>query len=109
MSQVKHDLEKVAQELGDALIGQFNTIVEDGMADLDGPVREIAARMAVAARRQDQALMEACRDQLALVIQEREIQLKAGASGVMDFLIERGITLLVNGAIAGLAGLRVTP
>lgn len=109
MSQVKHDLEKVAQELGDALIDQFNGVIEGGIADLDGPVRAIAARMAVAARRKDQGLMEACRDQLALVFQEREIQVKAGAGSILDFLVERGVTLLVNGAIAGLSGLRVTP
>lgn len=109
MSQVKHDMEAVAKELGDALIDQFNGIVESGMQDLDGPVREIAARMAVAARRKDQGLMDTCRDQLALVLQERQIQVKASAGGVMDFIVERGVTMLVNGAIAGLAGLRVTP
>lgn len=109
MSQVKHDMEAVAKELGDALIDQFNSIVESGMKDLDGPVREIATRMAIAARLKNQYLMDACRDQLALVLQERQIQVKASAGGVMDFIVQRGVTLLINGAIAGLAGLRVTP
>lgn len=109
MSQVKHDLETVARELGDALLDQLDSIVEEGMEDLDGPVRRISERMAEAARRGNQELMEACRDQLLLVVQEHEIRFKAGTEGILDFLIERGITLLINGAIAGLAGLRVTP
>ncbi len=109
MSQIQHDLEAVARELGDALLDQFNGVIEGGIEDLEGPVREIASRMAVAARRKNQDLMDACRDQLALVVQEKEIQVKAAKSGVMDFILERGVTLLVNGAIAGLSGLRVTP
>ena len=109
MSQVKHDLDAVARELGDALIGQFNTILEDGIGDLEGPVRQISVNMAAAARRADQGLMDACRDQLALLVDENEIRAKASSGAVVDFLVERGVTLLVNGAIGGLAGLRVTP
>lgn len=110
MSQIKHDLDAVAKEMGNALIGQFNDILDKGIGDLEGPIRAISMRMALAARHQNPELVQACKDQLALILQEHEVELKATAGGgVLDFIVNNGVTLLVNGAVAGLTGLRVTP
>jgi len=79
----------------------------DGTAEnLDGPVREIASRLTLAARRNRMDLVDACKDQLALIVLEKELRLRSDADDFMDTLISVGINALINGAVGALASTR---
>jgi len=81
-------------------------IIDGSVEDLDGPVREIAARLTMAARRGRLDLVQACQDQLLLIVLEKELRLRSEADGFLDTMLNVGINALVNGAIGALASAR---
>lgn len=85
------------------LVGE---LIEDTIEDLDGPIREISARLAMAARRKRHDLVAASKDQLAIIVLEKRLRLEQEGSGLWETMLNMGIDLLVNGAIGGLGSLR---
>ena len=98
------------KSLGAALEGGvkelLNELIDGSIKDLNGPIREIAARLTLAAKRKRKDLVDECRDQLALIILEKELRLKAGAGDLWEKMLGIGLNALVNGAIGGLGVLR---
>ncbi len=96
--------------LGSALEGGLkellSELIDGSIKDLDGPIREIAARLTLAAKRKRKDLVDECRDQLALIIIEKELRLKAGAGELWEMVLGVGLNALVNGAIGGLGALK---
>jgi len=94
------------QPLFDAMESGVRSILDqliDGtVEDLDGPIRDIASRLTLAARRNRMDLVEACQDQLKVIVIEKELVLKSGTSGFFDTVISVGINALINGAIGAL-------
>ncbi len=95
----------VRDELERAIRAQLDDLLVASTAQLDGPIRQAAGRLAVAARRGRRDLVDECRDQLELAIVERKIHARAGMERVLDFVLERGLGMLFDGATAGLLGL----
>lgn len=104
---IKQDMAGLADALGGGIKELLGELIEGSLKDLDGPVREIAPRLALAVKRKRQDLVDECRDQLALIILENELRLKAGASEFWEKLLGLGLNALVNGAIGGLGALKV--
>lgn len=109
MPTLKQDLEAVAAGLEGGLKTLLGQLIEGTISDLDGPIRETSMRLAVAAKRKRQDLVDASKDQLALLLMENEHRLRAEAGGFLDFALTAGLQLLFDGAVAGLSGLRVAP
>lgn len=81
------------------ILGQ---VIDGTISDLDGPVRDIAARLTMAARRNRPDLVQACQDQLLLLVLEKEMRLRSSSNGFLDSMLNVGINALVNGAMAAL-------
>ena len=96
-------LDGMEQGLKDIL----NEVIDGTYEDLDGPVRDIAARMTMAARRNRMDLVQACKDQLLLIVLEKELRLRSESSGFLDTIISVGVNALINGALGALASQRV--
>ena len=84
----------------------LNEILDEGVSDLEGPIREISQRLTVAARRNRPDLVAMCKDQLALVVLERELQVRQGLGSFWEGLLATGIDILISGAVGGLGSLR---
>jgi len=84
----------------------LNELIDGSIEDLDGPIRLIAQRMAMAARRQRMDLVEASKDQLALIVLEKELRLRSEADGWFETILGIGINALISGAIGGLGRAR---
>ena len=93
-------------ELESGLKGLLNELIDGSIEDLDGPIRLIAERMAMAARRQRMDLVEMCKDQLALIVLEKELRLRSEADGWFETILGIGINALISGAIGGLGRAR---
>lgn len=97
--------------LGDALAGEVRNIlgslIEGSIKDLDGPIREISARLAMAAKRKRPDLVEACKDQLSMIVIEKELEVRSGVGDAFDSILNLGLNALVNGAIGGLGAIKV--
>lgn len=81
----------------------LNELIDGTVSDLDGPVREISARLTMAARRNRPDLVQACKDQLLLIVLEKELTLRSTADGWLDTVLNVGINALINGAVGALA------
>ena len=81
----------------------LSEVIDGTISDLDGPVREISARLTMAARRGRMDLVQASKDQLLLIILEKELRLKSSSSGFLDTIINVGVNALISGAIGALA------
>lgn len=81
-------------------------LIDGTVKDLDGPIRDISARLAMAARRNRPDLVVACKDQLQLIVLEKQLALGVSGEGGMDTLINVGVNALINGAIGALASKR---
>jgi len=84
----------------------LDQMIDGTVEDLDGPVRDIASRLTLAARRGRMDLVAASKDQLALIVMEKELRLRSEADGFMDTIINVGINALINGALGALASAR---
>jgi hypothetical protein len=105
----------MANEKANILIGELegglkdllNELIDGSVEDLDGPIRLIAQRMAMAARRQRMDLVEMSKDQLQLIVLEKELRIRSEFDGFWQNLLNIGINALISGAIGGLGRARV--
>lgn len=104
---IKQDMAGLATALEGGIKELLGELIDGSIKDLDGPIREIAARLALAAKRKRYDLVEESRDQLALIILEKELRLKADAFDLWEKVLGMGLNALVNGAIGGLGALKV--
>lgn len=88
-----------------ALRAELSRLLADTVDTVDGPIREASNRLVVAARRGRRDLADEARDQLALAIEERKLEARAGMSLTLDTILTRGVGLLFDGLVAGLTGL----
>ena len=98
------------QPLQDAMLAGVEQIlgqlIDGSLEDLEGPIREIANRLAMAARRRRFDLVAACKDQLMLIVLENRLSLHDAGEGLFKELLGMGVDLLVGAAIGGLGSLR---
>jgi hypothetical protein len=100
------NLNNLTSGLEQGLKGLLGQLIDGTIEDLDGPIRAIALRMSLAATAGRPDLVEESRDQLALIVREKQLRLTLGGAGLFETMLSIGINALVNGAIAGLAGLK---
>lgn len=84
----------------------LNSMIDGTIEDLDGPIREISARLTMAARRGRMDLVEMCRDQLELIVLEKRLRIEMEGTGVLDTILSVGVNALITGAIGALASRR---
>jgi len=91
----------------------LNGLIDGTIQDLDGPVRAAAARLSAVASdptldpvMREQLIAEV-RDQLAVLMLQKKIVLKAAGGGFVSGVLSVGLGALVDGAIAGLNGAKV--
>lgn len=104
---IKQDMNALTGALEGGLKELLGQLIDGSISSLDGPIRETAARLALAAKRQRADLVEECKDQLTLIILEKELRLKAGANDLWQSILGLGLNALVNGAIGGLSALKI--
>lgn len=109
MAIVKKDFSALTVGLESALRKQLDELLGSTAAQLDGPVRRAAEHLSLAAQRGRKDLVDEARDTLQVALQERKLTAKAGMQELLNGFLSRGIGLLVDGAIAGLGGLRIVP
>lgn len=109
MTIVKKDFSGLTMGLERALRAQLEQFLGSTAAQLDGPVRRAAEHLSLAAQRGRKDLVDEARDTLLVAMQERKLEAKAGSSGLLQSFITQGIGLLVDGAVAGLNGLKIIP
>jgi len=105
---IKKDWEFVTKELERGLRGVLDELIDGTITELDGTVRLTAQRMVLAAKRGQYDLVEASKDQLAMLVIEKELRLKVEGFGLFERLLSMGINALISGAVAGLGGLKAT-
>lgn len=88
-----------------ALKAELSRLLDGTVDEIDGPIREAANRLAVAARRGRRDLADEARDQLALALEERKLAARSGLESTLSVVMGRGIGLLFDGLVAGLAAL----
>lgn len=99
--------ESLVQGLEGPLRDLVREMIVSTSAELDGPIRKTAGLLAQAATAGKPELVAAARDQLMLLLLQQKIVAKAGFKAVFDRVLLTGMNLLVNGAIAGLASVKV--
>lgn len=104
---IQQDMESLTGALTGGLKELLGDMIDGSISDLDGPIRSIAARLALAATRKRYDLVDECKDQLLLIIMEKELRLKAGVGELWEQMLGMGLNALVNGAIGGLGALKV--
>lgn len=103
---VKQDWKYVADALEGGLRNLLGQLIDGTISDLDGPIRMAAARLQLAARRRHPELVEEVQDQLAMLILEKQLRLRGNSSDMLSLGLSIGLNALVDGAIAGLGGLK---
>jgi hypothetical protein len=86
-----------------ALKAELARLLDGTIDSVDGPIREAANRLVVAARRGRRDLADEARDQLALALEERRLAARVGFESTLNVVLQRGIGLLFDGLTAGLA------
>ena len=89
-----------------ALRAELSRLLAGTVDAVDGPIRDAANRLIVAARRGRRDLADECRDQLALELEARRVEAREGMESALNVVLQRGIGLLFDGLVAGLTGLR---
>jgi len=103
---IQKDMKALAGAMESGVKAILSQLIDGAITDLDGPIRDTAARLTLASRRGRQDLVDESRDQLALIIMEKERRLKVSGYDVLDTVLGIGLNALVNGAIAGLGALK---
>lgn len=88
-----------------ALRAELSRVLNGTVDAIDGPIRDAANRLVVAARRGRRDLADEARDQLALELETRRLAARAGMESTLNVILQRGIGLLFDGLTAGLAGI----
>lgn len=102
------NLSAARNSVEDALRAELARLLEGTVDQIDGPIRDAANRIVVAARRGRRDLADEARDQLALAIEERKLAARVGFESTLGIIMQRGIGLLFDGVVAGLTGLKVS-
>lgn len=84
----------------------LGSLIDGSIEELDGPIREISARLTMAARRGRMDLVQASRDQLEMLVLEKQLRVSMEGTGIMDTILSVGVNALINGAIGALASAR---
>ena len=108
MANVKKDHGAIAAGLEQGIKEMFNGLIDDTIADIDGPIREASVQMATAAQLGRYDLVDAVRDQMHLLVLEKKLKAYLDVD-LVGIMIQMGTKALFDGAIAGLAGMKVTP
>lgn len=104
---IQQDQAALAIALEDGVKGILNEMIDDSIADIQGPIRDISMRLAQSIRRPDrQDLVEACRDQLQMLVLEKRLKAAEGIEGFVGMFINVGVNALVTGAVGGLKSLK---
>jgi hypothetical protein len=99
---LRKNWESLRDSFADILKQSVNGMIEETAADIDGPIRAAANRMAVAVRNNVTDLKDEIADDMALRFQEQGIRVKAHMQAPFDSLLTGGVNMLINGALAGL-------
>jgi hypothetical protein len=102
------DWNGLRNEIESAIKNEVNGVIEGGIADLEGPIRDAANRMVVAIRRGPtaQPLVDEIRDELSLRMLEKQIKAKAAVGNVLDVVLGIGLNLLFKGAVGALGSVK---
>jgi len=103
---IKQDMAALGDALEGGLRELLGELIDGSIRDLDGPIREGAKRMALAAKKKRPDLVDEVKDQLALLVIEKQLRLRVDAGNVFEGILGLGINALVNGAIGGLGSLK---
>lgn len=101
------DYSAARDQIEAALKAELSRLLDGTVDQVDGPVRDAANRLIVAARRGDRALADECRDQLVLELERARMSARSGMESALSVILGRGIGLLFDGLVAGLSGIRV--
>lgn len=105
---LSHDLSGARDQIEAALRAELSRLLDGTIDQVDGPIRDAANRLIVAARRGRRDLADECRDQLVLEIEAAKLRARSGFENILKIILERGIGLLFNGLVAGLTGVKVS-
>jgi hypothetical protein len=98
-------LQAARDQIEQALKAELSRVLDGTVDQLDGPIRDASNRLVVAARRGRRDLADECRDQLALEIDAAKMSARSGFENTLNVILQRGIGLLFDGLVAGLAGI----
>ena len=96
----------LVDELESGVKQLVDELIDGTIEDLDGPIHDIAMRLALSARRKRPDLVAMCKDQLALIVLEKRLRMEQEAKGLWERMLDLGIDLLIKGALGGLGSLR---
>jgi len=105
MSIEPTDLSGARDQVEAALRAELARLLDGTVDAVDGPIRDAANRLVIAARRGRRDLADEARDQLALALEERRLKAREGLQSTLSVVLGRGVGLLFDGLAAGLAGL----
>ena len=88
-----------------ALKAELSRLLDGTVDQVDGPIRDTANRLVVAARRGRRDLADEARDQLAVELLMRKMAARGGLESTLNIVLGRGLGLLFDGLVAGLAGI----
>lgn len=106
---IQFDNTKLADIIDETIRGELQDILGDIAEDLDTTIRQISARMAIAARRKRPDLVEACKDQLLMAVETRRATIEENLVPRLDNLLIYGIDFLFNGALGAFSTIKVQP
>ncbi len=98
-------LDAARNQVEAALKAELSRLLDGTVDQIDGPIRDAANRLVVAARRGRRDLADECRDQLELELAAAKLRARSGFESTLNMILQRGIGLLFDGLVAGLAGL----
>jgi hypothetical protein len=84
-------------------------MIDGTIEELDGDIRLGAQLLLAAAKRRDMDKVVEVRDALALIAIEKGLKMQYAAEGLAERVLELALGALVDGAIAGLSGVKVLP
>ncbi len=109
MPTVKQDWGALKGELEAGVKDILGRMIDGTVEDLEGPIKEIGSSLLLAVKRRRWDLVDASKDQLALIAIEKGLILQYEAEGLLEKMLGMGLDMLVKGAIGGLGSLTVTP
>lgn len=85
----------------------LNSAIDGAITELDGPVREASNLLMLATRHGDMGMVAEAQDQLYVIALNKGLRLKQGGMGLFETILGVGMNALVNGAIGGIASLKI--
>lgn len=109
MANIKRDQAALNAAPAEIIIANLNEFLEGTAEDIDQYGRVIAARLAIAARRDRPDLVEECRDQLALLVDEGKLRVREGKDEAFNWFLFDGLGLITGLISKVLLSLVVVP